>query len=137
MKASTINAKLITNSSEETLAVWEVGHHLPFDIRRVYHIGNVAAGVTRGHHAHKTLEQILLCPYGAIEVMLDNGETQQSIILDHPDKGLYVGPALWRTMRWIREGSVLLVFASQHYNEADYIRDYANFLAFARKENGI
>lgn len=133
MKVSIVNGKRIVNSTNEMITVWEVGHHFPFDIRRVYHIGNVAAGVTRGHHAHKTLEQILLCPFGAIEVTLDDGETRQSVILDQPDKGVYVGPNMWRTMRWLRESSVLLVFASQHYNEADYIRDYGDFLAFARK----
>ncbi|QTX31891.1 WxcM-like domain-containing protein [Aminithiophilus ramosus] len=119
---------------EECLCVWEAGCHVPFEIKRAYHIGGVEAGIVRGHHAHKSLEQILLCPYGTIEVTLDDGTLKESVLLDRPDKGLYVGPAQWRTMKWIVTGSVLFVFASQHYDEADYIRDYHAFLAFARKE---
>lgn len=119
---------------EECLCVWETGRHVPFEIKRAYHISGVKTGGVRGHHAHKSLEQILLCPYGAIEVTLDDGTKRESVLLDRPDKGLYVGPAQWRIMKWITDDSILFVFASDHYNEADYIREYEAFLAFVKKE---
>jgi len=107
-------------------------HRFNFDIKRVYFTTNVAVGETRGHHAHKTLEQILLCPCGTIEVTLDDGKgTIETVCLDRPDKGLYVGPSLWRTMKWLAHDSLLLVFASQPYEEADYIRDYEQFRVYA------
>lgn len=131
-----IEAQAITTEpdSPALICVWETGFHVPFEIRRVYHTSEVKVGEIRGHHAHRTLEQVLICPTGSIEVTLDNGRESKSFVLDQPHKGLYVGPAMWRTMKWLAEGSVLLVFASQHYNEVDYIRNYEEFLNFANQE---
>lgn len=100
-----------------------------FPIRRVYFIKNVPVGGVRGHHAHKTLKQILICPHGAVEITLDNGKgLQEKVILDNPDDALYVGPYVWRTMKWMEKDSVLLVLASDSFNESDYIRQYSDFL---------
>ena len=105
---------------------------LPFAIRRVYYIYDVPADVMRGFHAHKTLEQLLIAVNGTIEVTLDDGEGGiQHHVLDSPGKSLYVGPALWRTMKWKTAGAVLLVLASEPYDSDDYIRDYDQFLTFA------
>ena len=105
---------------------------LPFAVRRVYYIYDVPAGVTRGFHAHKTLEQLLIAVNGVIEVMLDDGKgCIQSYLLNSPSKSLYVGPALWRTMKWKTAGAVLMVLASEPYDPDDYIRDYDHFLTFA------
>ena len=102
---------------------------VPFEIKRVYYIYNVTEGVTRGFHAHKTLQQILICVSGKIKVTLDNGMgCCESYLLDCPTTGLYVGPNMWRTMEWIEADSVLLVLASEHYDESDYIRDYGQFI---------
>lgn len=107
---------------------------VPFLIKRVYYIYDVSSGVIRGHHAHKTLEQILICVKGAIEITLDNGRGNiESIKLDDPSIGLYVGPSMWRTMKWLKDNSVLLVLASEHYQASDYIRDYEEFLTWVRK----
>ena len=125
------------NNAGGDIFVFE-NHRFNFTIQRVYFLTNVAVGETRGHHAHKTLEQILVCPNGAIEVTLDDGKgSTESICLDSPDKGLFVGPSTWRTMKWLKPNSLLLVFASQPYEESDYIRDYREFCHFvsSQKEN--
>lgn len=101
---------------------------IPFNIRRVYYSYGAISGTVRGHHAHKKLQQILICSYGKIEVSLDNGKGDvKTEILDSPDKGLYVGPSTWRTIKWLEDNSVLLVLASEHYDESDYIRNYSDF----------
>lgn len=105
----------------------------PFDIKRIYYTYKVNAGITRGFHAHKELQQILICMYGKIEVTLDNGEGNvDTFILDSPEKGLYVGAQTWRTTKWLESDSVLLVLASEHYNESDYIRDYEEFIRWIK-----
>ncbi|WP_198468382.1 sugar 3,4-ketoisomerase [Acetomicrobium sp. S15 = DSM 107314] len=105
------------------------GEVFSFPIRRVYFTKNVAAGEVRGHHAHKTLKQILICPHGTIEVTMDNGkEIKERVTLDNPEDALYVGPLVWHTMKWMQKDSILLVLASDSFNESDYIRQYSNFL---------
>ncbi len=124
------------NKSEGSLCVAEANSEdVPFDIKRVYYSYGVESGVTRGMHAHKTLEQLLICVYGEIEVTVDNGKGKiENIVLNDPSEGLYVGPSMWRTMKWLRSDSVLLVLASQHYDSNDYIRDYDEFVAWVSKE---
>lgn len=126
-----IQLQKITNENAH-IFVFE-GEKFDFDVKRIYFTRDVPVGQIRGHHAHKTLRQVLICPYGAIRVTLDNGlGAQEATLLDTPDKGLYVGPRMWRTMEWVKPESILLVFASQKYNEADYLRDYDEFVRFAR-----
>lgn len=105
---------------------------IPFEIKRVYYSYGAREGIVRGHHAHKTLEQILICAYGSIEVTLDDGHGMvEAVVLNDPSVGLYVGPSTWRTMKWLKTDSVLLVLASEHYNADDYIRDYDEFRRWA------
>lgn len=107
---------------------------IPFEIKRVYYIYGAKKGTVRGRHAHKKLEQVLICAYGAIEITIDGGGgTEETILLDDPASALYVGPSVWRTMKWAADGSVLLVLASEHYDESDYIRDYGEFIRWASK----
>jgi len=108
------------------------GERFDFQIRRIYFTKNVEVGEVRGHHAHKSLEQILVCPYGEMEITLDDGKgRKETTVLCDPDDAVYVGPSTWRTMKWLKPGSILLVFASQPYDESDYIRDYDVFRNFA------
>lgn len=108
---------------------------VPFEIRRVYYSYGAEEGTIRGYHAHKELEQILICVYGKIEVVLDNGKGKvETGILERPTQGLYVGPCMWRTMKWLQSGSVLLVLASQHYDTSDYIRNYEDFILWITKK---
>ena len=105
---------------------------IPFQIRRVYYIYDTAEGVTRGYHAHKSLQQILICIHGSCKIRLDNGKEKEIVLLDKPNEGLYVSNAMWREMFDFSPDAVLLVLASELYDEADYIRNYNDFLEYVR-----
>tara|TARA_Y100001935_G_scaffold230328_1_gene210588 strand:- start:639 stop:1046 length:408 start_codon:yes stop_codon:yes gene_type:complete len=110
-----------------SLVALESSKTIPFEIRRVYYIFDTRSGVTRGMHAHKNLRQVLVCVSGKCSVVLDNGIEREEIILDSPLKGLLLGGNIWREMRDFSTDCVLLVLASELYDEADYIRDYKLF----------
>ena len=114
------------------LVAIEEGIDLPFDVRRVYYIYDTLPGVRRGFHAHLKLEQILLCVSGSCKIHLDNGHETAEVVLDKPNEGLYISNNMWREMYDFSEGAVLLVLASEHYDEADYIRNYDAFLEMVR-----
>ena len=114
------------------LAVFENGHNCPFDVKRAYCIFGVKEGEERGFHAHKNLEQIAVCLRGSCEFVLDDGKEQKTFLLDSPQKGLYIGNNYWRVMKNFSKDCVLLVLASQNYDESDYIRDYQEFLTCAK-----
>ena len=107
---------------------------IPFHVKRVYYIYDTASGVARGFHAHKTLEQILICIHGSCKIRLDDGREQAVVPLNSPSEGLYVGPGMWREMFDFSEDAVLMVLADQLYDESDYIRNYDAFLEHIRKE---
>ena len=110
------------------LVALEALEDIPFEIKRVYYIYDTLPDVVRGKHAHRCLEQILICVHGSCKVALEDGQTRQEICLDDPTLGLYISNDTWREMYDFSEGAVLLVLASEHYDEADYIRDYTKFL---------
>ncbi|WP_330365370.1 FdtA/QdtA family cupin domain-containing protein [Pseudobutyrivibrio ruminis] len=103
---------------------------IPFEIKRVYYMYDTGEGVVRGHHAHKTLQQILICIHGSCKIKLDNGREQKEVALEKPYEGLYVSNAMWREMYDFSSDAVLLVLASELYDENDYIRDYNDFIDF-------
>lgn len=114
----------------------EENKDLPFDIKRVYYIYDTLAGVRRGFHAHRNLQQILICVSGSCRIHLDNGHDTAEVTLDKPWEGLYIANDMWREMYDFTPGAVLLVLASEYYDEADYIRDYDAFLKMVQeKEN--
>ena len=106
---------------------------IPFRIKRVYYMYDTGAGVTRGYHAHKSLEQILICIHGSCKIRLDNGREKKVIPLEKPYEGLYVSNAMWREMFDFSPDAVLMVLASELYDERDYIRNYDEFLEFVNK----
>ena len=106
---------------------------IPFRIKRVYYMYDTGKDVTRGYHAHKSLQQILVCIHGSVKIKLDNGKEQKIVPLEKPYEGLYVANNMWREMYDFSPGAVLLVLASELYDEDDYIRDYDEFLDFVRK----
>lgn len=106
---------------------------LPFDIKRVYYIYDTLPGVRRGFHAHKCLQQILLCVNGSCKIHLDDGSETAEVILDRPYEGLYISNNLWREMYDFTPGTVLLVLASEYYDEADYIRNYEDFIKLVKE----
>ncbi|MBQ7203833.1 MAG: WxcM-like domain-containing protein [Eubacterium sp.] len=108
---------------------------IPFKIKRVYYMYDTKEGVVRGYHAHKSLEQILVCIHGSCKVRLDNGKEKKVVLLEKPYEGLYIANNIWREMYDFSSDAVLLVFASELYNEDDYIRDYNEFLNFIDNES--
>lgn len=105
---------------------------IPFQVKRVYYMYDTGKGVTRGYHAHKKLEQILICIHGSCKIRLDNGYEKKVVPLEKPYEGLYVSNAMWREMFDFSEDAVLMVLASELYDEADYIRNYDEFLEFVK-----
>ena len=106
---------------------------IPFKIKRVYYMYDTGEGVTRGFHAHKNLEQILICIHGSCKVRLDNGFEKKIVPLEKPYEGLYVSNDMWREMFDFSSDAVLLVLASDYYNEDDYIRDYDKFIEYIKE----
>ena len=106
----------------------EGGADLPFDIRRVYYITRVPEGVARGFHSHRRLEQVLLCINGSISIRVKTPFEEEIIPLTDPSQGLYIGHMVWREMFDFSPGAVLLVLASEHYTEDDYIRDQGRYM---------
>ena len=105
---------------------------VPFEIKRVYYIFDTLPNVRRGFHAHKKLEQLLVCTSGECKILLDDGKTRDTVTLNKPTEGILVSGCVWREMFDFSPGAVLMVLASDYYDESDYIRDYDEFL----KKNG-
>lgn len=114
------------------LSIIEGNQHIPFEIKRIFYIYDVPTGESRGAHAHKTLEQFLICLSGSFNVYLDNGHNKKIIHLNRPWQGLLVAPMIWSWEGDFDPGTVCLVLTSSHYNPDDYIRDYKQFLAAAK-----
>ena len=106
----------------------EGGTHVDFDIQRVYYLYDVPGGSSRGGHAHKALRQLIIAMSGSFDVLLDDGQEKRTFHLNRSYVGLYVCPMIWRELDNFSSGSVCMVLASNHYDEADYFRDYDNFL---------
>lgn len=106
---------------------------IPFTIRRVYYMYDTGEGVRRGYHAHKSLEQILICVHGKCKILLDDGVEKETVVLDKPYEGLYLSNTIWREMFDFSPDAVLMVLASDLYREEDYIRDYSEFLKYIGK----
>lgn len=112
----------------------EAQKDLPFDIKRVYYIYDTLPGVRRGFHAHRCLQQILVCVSGSCKIHLDNGYDTAEVLLDMPSKGLYIANDMWREMYDFSPDAVLLVLASEYYDEADYIRNYEDFIKLVKSK---
>lgn len=113
---------------EGYLCFMEGNNHIPFPIKRIYFIYDVIKNAVRGKHAHKKTEQVLFCIHGSITVILDNGHEKEAITLNKPHQGLYLGTMMWHEMVAFKPGTVLLVIASEKYDENDYIRNYKTYL---------
>lgn len=116
------------------LTVVENGETLPFDVKRVYYLYDVPGGESRGAHAHKELEQLIVAASGSFTVTLDDGKSKRSFFLNRPYQGLYVKPGLWRDLVDFSSGAVAMVLASDVYKQDDYIRDYNEFIDFRNKK---
>jgi len=107
---------------------------IPFSIKRVYYMYDTLENVVRGKHAHKSLQQILVCIHGKCKIRLDNGKEKKVIPLEKPYEGLYVPNNMWREMYDFSPDAVLMVLASEIYEESDYIRDYEDFLTYVNND---
>ena len=116
-----------------SLIALEGDKSVPFKIKRVYYIYGVEKGVRRGFHAHKELEQVLICVHGSVKILLKTPENEKTITLDDVSKGLYIGPNIWREMYDFEDDAVLLVLASEHYKVSDYIRDYGEYVKYYKE----
>lgn len=115
------------------ITVVENGKTVPFDVRRAYYLYDVPGGEVRGGHGHKALYQLIVAASGSFNVILDDGCVKRTFTLNRPYQGLFIVPGIWRELDNFSSGSVCLVLASLPYDEADYIREYDEFLKFRLK----
>lgn len=110
------------------LSFVEENNHIPFDIKRVYWIYDVPGGQKRGGHAYRKLHEFIIALSGSFDVIIDNGKEKQTYSLNRSYYGLYVPNMLWRSLENFSTNALCLIFASEHYSENDYIRNYKKFI---------
>ena len=118
-----------------SLTVGEFEQHIPFSPKRYFIVFDVPSKETRGEHAHRACHQFLICVRGSCSVLVDDGENRIETVLNSPDFGLHLSPMVWGVQYKYSEDAVLLVFASHHYDSADYIRDYSDFIKEVKRES--
>lgn len=114
------------------ISVVENHRTVPFDVRRVYYLYDVPGGESRGGHAHKQLQQLIIAASGSFNVTLCDGNVKRTVTLNRPYYALHVVPGIWRELDDFSSGSVCLVLASLPYDENDYIRDFNDYLNFKK-----
>jgi dTDP-4-dehydrorhamnose 3,5-epimerase-like enzyme len=133
MKIEIINFEAKGDHNGQLIAL-EENKNIPFDVKRVYYIFDTATQIRRGFHAHKNLDQVLICVSGSCKILLDDGKEKTNIELNSPKKGLRISNHIWREMYDFSKDCVLLVLASEYYDEADYIRNYDDFLKYIKSK---
>lgn len=118
-----------------SLTVGEFEQHIPFVPKRYFMVFDVPSKETRGEHTHRVCHQFLVCVRGSCSVLADDGVNRTEVFLDSPDKGIYLPPMVWGVQYKYSEDAVLLVFASHHYDAADYIRNYSDFLEEVKRQS--
>ncbi|MBP7928063.1 WxcM-like domain-containing protein, partial [Patescibacteria group bacterium] len=111
----------------------EINKHIPFDVKRIYYIANVQ-DAARGFHAHKQTVQVLFCIKGSVKIILETPEDREEFVLDQAHAGLILDKMVWHEMTDFEEDTLVLVLASDFYNESDYIRNYNDFVALSRPQ---
>lgn len=119
--------KLQTINDDCLMCVAETGKQIPFAIKRVYYMVASSPGLPRGFHTHKQLEQVFFCIQGKMRMVLDDGQHKEEVVLDDPSWGVILRPMVWHEMHDIDDKTVMLILASDGYQESDYIRDYDQF----------
>lgn len=127
MNYKLINMKVFGDERGKLVSL-EGNKNIPFEIKRVYYIFDTLPEQERGKHAHKSLEQIVIAIDGACQFVLDDGKDRETIWLNRPDVGLYIGKNMWREMKNFSYGCKLMVLANEYYNSEEYIKDYQKFL---------
>ena len=111
----------------------EAGRQIPFDIRRVYYLYDIPGGEERGGHAHRALHQLIVAMSGSFDIRLDDGRAKKTVHMNRSYYGLYICPMIWREIDNFSSGAVCMALASEFYDEADYYRDYDQFIRDVRK----
>jgi hypothetical protein len=111
----------------------EGGRQIPFDIRRVYYLYDIPGGEERGGHAHRALHQLIIAMSGSFDIRLDDGRAKKTVHMNRSYYGLYICPMIWREIDNFSSGAVCMALASEFYDEADYYRDYDQFIRDVRK----
>lgn len=111
----------------------EGGVDIPFGVKRIYYLYDVPSGESRGAHAHKALQQLIVAANGSFTITLDDGKEKKAFTLNRPYQGLLIIPGIWRDLDDFSSGAVLLCLASEHYDASDYIRDYDQFLNYKKQ----
>ena len=133
-----MNAEIISfqehGDDRGMLVALEYDKECPFQIKRVYYMYDTKENVRRGYHAHRTLQQLLICVHGSCRIHLDDGIDTKEVLLDNPEIGLYIGQGISREMYDLSPNAVLMSLASEVYDEKDYIRDYQQFVEEKNRE---
>lgn len=132
VKGVRLERRPVISDMRGDLSAREVGAGLPFVPKRYFIVHNVPSREVRGEHAHRTLEQLLICIRGAVSAVVDDGERRQEVLLDSPELALYIPPMVWGIQYNYSKGAALLVLASDVYQASDYIRSYDEFLSLVR-----
>lgn len=119
------------------LVFGEAMKHVPFAVKRFFVTFEVASEEARGEHAHRKLEQFLLCVHGRVNIVVDDGKRREEIILDRPNVAIHIRPMVWGVQYRFSPGAVLLVLCSDLYDPTDYIRDYSEFLELSGPDSEI
>lgn len=114
------------------ITVVENNDTIPFEVKRTYYLYDIPGGESRGGHAHRKLQQLIIAAGGSFTVTLDDGRVKRTFVLNRPYQGLLIVPGIWRTLDDFSSGSVCLVLASEKYEESDYIRDYNDFKEYKK-----
>ena len=112
------------------ITVVENSSTIPFEVRRTYYLYDIPGGESRGGHAHRKLQQLIVAASGSFSVTLNDGRVKRTFVMNRPYQGLLIVPGIWRTLEDFSSGSVCLVLASEKYDESDYIRDYDEFIKY-------
>lgn len=134
MRPQILDFKVISDGRGSLISL-EENRNIPFEIKRIYYLYNLNSQLVRGKHAHKSLKQVLICTSGNCSILLDNGESKFEVNLNSPDKGLVIDNLIWREMFNFSQDCVIIVIADQHYDEADYIRNYDEFIEEVKKKS--
>ena len=136
MEIEYINLPIIDFEEKGKLSFMETGKDIPFEIKRIYYIYDIEElNIKRGYHAHKTLKQVIFCLNGNFTLELDNGLEKEEIFLDKPNKGVLIDSNIWHNMKNFSKNVVIMVVASDYYDENDYIRNYNEFIEYINKKN--
>ena len=111
------------------------GEIIPFSIKRVFNVRQ-QKGDIRGRHAHRHCSQLLICTNGAVEVKCDDSRTTEIYVLDKPNFGLFIAPGIWADQKYIENNTILTVLCDRPFEEADYIRNYDDFMLSSKQNIG-